>query len=219
MGFLFPLVSYSQLYYRIEADFTTKEKSTSGYENLMMGKVYFDINQRQIVFDVYFPEKEVLIINDTATITVRAGKVKKHELSGNLIDFSVLSLFLKGELDYFGLKNTPFKLEKVEKENGLVISTWIMGDKFVNSPVSKLLLSQKNNNLHGLITFGPGDSIISKQIFTDYILVEGMQFPGRVLQFSPSADGSEFKKITTYKNIVVNSNKNDSFYKYIYRHN
>ncbi len=219
MGFLFTGNLYSQIFYRIEADYTIKEKSSSGYENLMMGRVFYDKNQHQIVFNVQFPGKEILIVNDTATISANAGTYRKHMLGSNLIDFSVLNLFLNGKLEYFGLNNTPFKLEKVEKDDGLVISTWKLEDKYVNSPVSKMLLSQKDNNLYGLITFGPNDVIISKQIFSNYISVDGMNFPSRILQFSYMPDGTEVTKITTYKNVVINSSKNDTFYKYRYQHN
>ncbi len=215
MGFFVPIVLYSQVYYRIEADYTIKEKGPD-FENLMMGRVYFDKNQQQIVFDVQFPEKEILIVNDTASIKAITGNYQKHSLSNNLIDFSVFNLFLNGDLDYYGLNKTPFKLEKVEKENGLIISTWVLADKYVNSQVSKMLLSQKDNNLQGLITYGPKDVIISKQIFSNYIQINGMNFPGQVLQITYLPNGEETKKITTYKNVVLNNVKNDSFYKYKY---
>jgi hypothetical protein len=219
MGFFMPIILHAQIQYRIEADYTIKEKNSSGYENLTMGKVFYDKNQRQIVFNVLFPEKEIIIINDTASISVKSGKFQKHELGGNLIDFSVLSLFLNGDLEYFGLSKTPFKLEKVEKDDGLVISTWVMANKYAKSPVSKMLLSQKDNNLQGLITFGPNDEILSKQIFSDYISVNGMNFPGQVLQIMYTPDGGESKKITTYKNVVINSTNNNAFYNYKYKRN
>ncbi len=216
LGFIFSFSLKAQLYYRIEADFSIKEKSGSGYENLMLGRVYFDKNIRQSIFDVKFPEKEILIINDTATIKAIKGTYTKHALGSNLLDFSVLSLFIQGDLDYFGLNNTPFELDKVEQDQGLVISTWVLKDKYVGSPISKLMLSQKDNKLNGLITFDNKGNIISKQIFSDYILVENMAFPARVLQISFLPDGSELKKITEYSNIIVNSEKNESFYNYKY---
>lgn len=213
MGFLLSSDLYSQIFYRIEADYSVKEKSNNGYENLTMGRVYYDKNQHQIVFNVLFPDKTIIIVNDSATISVNKGTYKKHKLGENLIDFSVLNLFLNGKLEYFGLNNTPFKLEKVEKDDGLVISTWKLENKYVNSPVSKMLLSQKDNNLYGLITFGPEDKIISKQIFSDYISVNGLSFPSRIIQFNYSPDGTQVTKITTYKNVVINNPKNDTFYK------
>jgi hypothetical protein len=216
LGFIFSVPLKAQLYYRIEADFSIKEKSSSGYENLMLGRVYFDKNVRQSVFDVKFPEKEILIINDTATIKAIERTYTKHVLGRNLLDFSVLNLFIQGNLDYFGLNNTPFELDKVEQDQGLVISTWVLKNKYVGSPISKLLLSQKDNKLNGLITFDNEGNIISKQIFSDYILVEKIAFPSRVLQISFFPDGTELKKITEYSNIIVNSKENESLYNYKY---
>ena len=216
MGFLILQSSFSQLFYRIEADYSIKEKSTSGYENLMLGKVYFDRNIRQSVFEVKFPEKEILIVNDTCTIKAFKGTYEKHQLGASLLDFSVLSLFINGNLDYFGLDKTPFTLEKVENEKDLVISTWVLKNQYAKSSVSKMLLSQKNNKLHGLITFSNEDKIISKQIFSEYIAIENMFFPTKVLQISYLPDGTEMKKITKYSNIILNSNQNEEFYNYRY---
>ncbi len=216
MGFFFLQSSYSQLYYRIEADYSIKEKSTSGYENLMLGKVFYDRNIRQSVYNVKFPEKELLIVNDTCTIKALEGTYEKHLLGTSLLDFSVLSLFINGNLDYFGLDKTPFTLDKVENENGLVISTWNLKNQYVNSSVGKMLLSQKNNKLHGLITFNEKDEVVSKQIFSEYISIENMYFPTKVLQISFLRDGTEMKKITKYSNIILNSIHNEEFYNYRY---
>ena len=216
MGFFIPRILFSQVLYRIEADFSIKEKRSSGFENLTMGRVYFDKNQRQIIFDIKFPEKEIMIMNDTAIIMANAGKYSKHSLADNLVNFSVLNLFLNGELDYYGLNSTPFKLTKTEKDSGLVITTWVLEKNTSKSSVSKLLLSQKNNELQGLITYGPGDFIVSKQFFSDYFPVGGMEFPGKVVQFSYSPDGSEVTKITSYKNVLLNNANNNSFYNYRY---
>ena len=95
----------------------------------------------------------------------------------------------------------------------------MMADKYVRSPVSKMLLSQKDNNLYGLITYGQDDAIISKQLFSDYIKVDGMNFPSKIIQFSYMPDGTKVTRITTYKNVVINNSKNNAYYKYRYLHN
>ena len=216
MGFFIPRILFSQLLYRVEADFSIKEKRSSGYENLTMGRVYFDKNQRQIVFDIKFPEKEVMIMNDTSVIFTVAGKYSRHNLSENLIGFSVLNLFLNGELDYFGLNSSPFKLTKTEKDSGLVITTWLLDKTVKNSSVTRLMMSQKNNQLQGIISYGPDNSIVSRQFFSDYLIVDGMDFPGKVIQFSNLPDGTEITKITAYKNVLLNNANNNSFYNYRY---
>ncbi|QQS49831.1 MAG: hypothetical protein IPM71_09390 [Bacteroidota bacterium] len=204
----------AQIHYRIEADYSLKEKSSTGHENLMLGRVYFDKNYRQMVFDISFPEKEILIINDTASIYALSNRHEKHMLSTSLIDFSVLGLTLNGQLEYFGLRETPFQLIKVEKDEGLVISTWELADKRIESGVRKMMLSQKDNRLQGLISFNTNDQIIAKQFFSEYILVSGLEIPSKVIQISYLPGGGEFKKITTYTNIKVNNQQNESFYRY-----
>ncbi len=211
---VFTYQAFAQIHYRIEADYSLKEKSSTGHENLMLGRVYFDKNYRQMVFDISFPEKEILIINDTASIYALSNHYEKHKLSTSLIDFSVLGLVLSGQLEYFGLRQTPYQLTKVEKDEGLVISTWELTDKRIESSVRKMMLSQKDNRLHGLITFGANDQIIAKQFFSEYQLVNGLEIPSKVIQISYLPDGGEFKKITNYTNIKVNNQQNESFYRY-----
>lgn len=217
MVFLFSSKGYGQILYRVEANFSIKEKSTSGYENLMLGKVYFDRTEDQIVFDVRFPEKEIIVINDTASINCIAGTYQRHNLGTSLVDFSVLSLFVHGNLDYFGLEQTPFQLSDVEEDDGLVISTWKLNEEQRRGSVSKMLLSQKDNNLHGLITFDPNDKIISKQIFSDYVQSQNLPFPSKVLQISYLSDGSQLTKLTQYSNVLVNAPGNEAYYNYKYK--
>ena len=56
-----------------------------------------------------------------------------------------------------------------------------------------MLLSQKDNNLYGLITFGPEDKIISKQIFSDYISVNGTNITSTLT--GTNLEGSDYANI------------------------
>ena len=214
MGLFLFSISQAQLFYRIEADFSIKEISANGNENLLMGKSYYDKNVRKIVSEIKFPQKEVMVITDSSITHINAGKKEPQKMGKAVIDFSVFNLFLNGDIDYYGLKNTPYELQGVEKDEDLVISTWILKDHFTKSSTQKMMLSQKDNKLYGLVTFDEKDYIVSKQLFRDYVEVEGMQFPSRIIQILYYPDGSQLKRITEYSNVILNSPLNNEFYYY-----
>ena len=92
----------------------------------------------------------------------------------------------------------------------MVISTWeypeLEGD-------GKIMLSQKESKLFGIVSFAHGDTIASKQFFEDYITIEGISFPQRVVQFVYLA-GEEDIKVTSYKDVKINNEANEEYYNY-----
>lgn len=202
----------AQIYFRLEADITVKEKLASGKESLLVGKVYFDRNLRKIAYHFQFPEKECVVINDTASLNVYKGTYRGHKLGANLIDFSVYSLILNGNLEYYGLEKTPYKLTNVEEDEGMVISTWELEKKYHVKNAGKIMLSHKEGTLVGIINLDENNNVISKQLFSDYIKAGKLLFPQRIIQITVSPDGRESKKITSYSNITLNNMNNESSY-------
>ena len=96
--------SYGQIFSRIEADFSLKEKRIDGSKSLTMGRVYYDKNAGQIVFDIKFPEKMVMVMNDTAMIQIKNNTVVSHNPANGMLYFTVFNLCLNGNLPYFWVK-------------------------------------------------------------------------------------------------------------------
>ncbi len=207
------ITAFSQFSFsRIEADFSIKEKKNDGTMSLTMGKVFFDLNERQIVYQITFPVKEILLMKDSVTYQIVDGVVKSQHFTGILIDFSIFNLALQGELPHFGIKNTPFKLEKTEVNQGMVLSTWIP-PKRLQELQGKVMISQKNKQLFGMVSFSSKEEVIAKQFFRKYQNFQGVQFPTEVLNFT-YFKGSENKKITTYRNVQINNFTTDIYYDY-----
>lgn len=205
--------SYAQNYSRIEADFTLKEKKFDGKEQLSMGHVYFDAEYGKIVYDINFPQESVMIMTKDAIVIIKDDSVINKKPANHLVKFSIFNLCLKGSLPHYGLKETPFELADVEKEDDMVISTWKLPEKQV-AKKSKILLSHVDKELQGIVTYGKDENIVSKQFFEDYTTVKGLDFPKRVVHFMYTDEDKKNTRITTYKNIKINHTGNEAFYNY-----
>ena len=71
----FFLPAQSQDFFRIKTDFTIKSNSPTGEQQLTVGKVYYDINERQIVYEISFPEKEIWLQKDTTLYKIVGSEV------------------------------------------------------------------------------------------------------------------------------------------------
>lgn len=204
--------AFCQLNSRVEADISIKEIGFDGTQSLWMGKVYYDIEIREMVYEFTFPEYNKFAITDNGFITQTGQNELQQGFSEKLLDFSLLNLILKGHLDYFGLKETPYELKNVSKEQDMVISEWKLPEE-MGTNTGKILLSQKNKTLYGMVSFGPDDVLMSKQFFLDYQVIENVQFPTQLVQIN-YLNNQESKKITTYKNILFNNFDDEQSYRF-----
>lgn len=197
---------------RIEADFSIKQKQENGNQALTMGKLFFDLKNKQLIYVISFPKKEIIFIQDSIVCHVVDNQIMSRKGSENLLSFSIFNLALQGELPYFGLKKTSFKLEKIENEEGMLISTWLPPMSLKNSK-GKIILSQKKKQLFGLVVFTPQNEILAKQFFRKYQNFQGLFFPTEVLEYM-YIDSQQNIKITTYKNVKINNYTTDTYYQY-----
>lgn len=126
---------------------------------------------------------------------------------------TVFYLALSGNLNDFGLTNSKFSIEKVEKDKGLVITTWLPPTEY-RKLIHKILISNKNGQLSGIVMIDSEEKVISKQFFRKYIIANGLLFPTEIVQISYSTEGKENYQITTFRDIQVNDFKKDFMYDY-----
>lgn len=204
--------SFSQGFFRIKADFSVKETLPQGKSRLVIGKVYYDKNYKKILYDISFPEKEKILIDDSLLVKIIPGKPPEKSRVPSTNEFSIFHLSLNSNLADFGLKNSPYKIEKVEKENDMVISTYSAGGQYAGK-LGKVMLSQKEKKLFGLVIFNREDEISGKQFFKNYSNVKGLEFPCEIIQIN-YAGGEEFYKVTTFRNIAVDEMRDENFYNF-----
>ena len=91
-------VSHAQrLYSRIESDISIKEIFPDGTKSLMLGKVFFDVENNSIVYHIAFPEKETMVLKDSLVLSLKDSVLNKKLSSSQLIDFSIYKLALSGD--------------------------------------------------------------------------------------------------------------------------
>jgi hypothetical protein len=190
-----------------------KAKSPAGLQQLTVGKVFYDKNIKQIVYDISFPEKEIWIQKDTILYKIVNSKVIGQNRIPTMVEFSIYNLVLNGNLVDYGLKNTKFKIKKVDKNEGSVISTWEPPAE-LSKLFGDVLLSNVNQQLNGIVFKNNAGEVISRQFFRNYTKVKGLSFPQEIIREN-YINGQKAYEITTFSNILINDLSGE--YKYDYK--
>lgn len=207
---------HGQSFYRVSADFTIKQKMTSGKSQLIIGKVYYDKHIDKLVYDVDFPKTELWISVDSSTYKIVSDTLSSTTKTSQLASFSIFNISLNGSLANYGIDrrdNSFYHIEKVEEDQGMVITTWAPHEK-IKEYVGKVIMSQKQKKLFGMVFLDIDESVRSKQFFRNYMNESGFIFPQEIIQIDYFKDGKEQTKITTFENIVVNNLDHDEMYDY-----
>lgn len=205
---MLPKIIFGQHFFRIEGDFSVKEK-TESQSQLTIGHFYFDKNIGKLVYNITFPEKQVMVSEDTVLYLFMADTLASRTRSVDLTKFSIFYLTLNNQLNNYGLDNSFYKIDNVENDGDMVISTWVPGKRF-SKHFGKVLLSQKNNRLFGIVFYNVEDQIIGKQFFEDYKVINGINFPTKMVKITFNGEQKNYQ-VTTFENIKLN-NLNEKYY-------
>ena len=200
---LFPFFLLGQrAYSRIEAEITIKEIDSTS--RITTGKMYYDKNLEAIYYSIKFPKKEIIAYTDSMIYKLNKGKIIENYQSSSGLKFNIFNLILNSQMEYYGLNASSYELVNTKNDSDQIITTW--EPKFKNKKYrsGKIIMSQKNKLIFGLVSFHPDGSIISKQFFEDYNNIDGLMIPSKITQIAFINDKTEYK-ITTYKNIIVNN--------------
>lgn len=210
--FVLPNLTIGQHYFRLKADFSTKEKYQDGKMALNIGTVYFDKVMEKLIYQMTFPEKETWVFKDTTFYRFINTTLKAKQMFPFNPTATMFNNILNNSLHNFGLEKSLYKISKVEKDKDLVITTW-EPDKKIAHAFGKVITSKKDNKIYGIAFYSPLNELIKKQLFKNYIKVAGLDFPTEVTEIHYLTSGRELK-VTTYKNVVINELKNDEIYNY-----
>ena len=199
-----------KLFFRIKTDFTIKAKSSTGEQRLTVGKIFYDKNIKQIVYDISFPEKEIWVQRDTILYKIVNLKVIGKQRIPAGIEFSIYNLVLNGNLNDYGLRKTKFIIKKVEKSDNNVISTWEPPLEF-KKYFGDILLSSVDQKLNGIVFKNNTGEVLSRQFFRNYIKVNGLSFPQEIYREN-YLNGQKDIELTTFTNIIVNDLSGENKY-------
>lgn len=209
---LFQQAVFSQDYFRIKADFTVKISNSDGTRNLTRGVVYYDKNIRELIYDISFPEKETWVSRDTSLLKIRDGKVYEKMSIPSINEFTIFHLALNSMLNEFGLKNSPFKIQKVEKKGDLTLSYWNIPEQ-ASTLMDFVVVARKGNRLESVVIMADEQKVLSKQFFRNYTKVKAFEFPTQIVQILYDSQNRENYQLTEFKNLVVNETGNNESYK------
>lgn len=210
----------AQKFYRFKADISVKDKLANNTYRLTMGKVYYDKIYKKIVYDLNFPNKEKLIMQDTTMFKLNSsGELISSSKTLLLPEFTVFHLALTGKLFDYGLNPKPgekaiYKVEKIEKVPEGIKTTWVPADDYFAKFFGKILMLSKNKRLDTMIFYDETGRMVSRQFFKKYTNIKGVEFPQEVTMFSYAEDGTKNIQQTTYKNIVIDDSGENDMYRY-----
>lgn len=199
-------------FFRISTDFTIKAKTPTGEQQLTIGELFYDKNIKQIVYSVRFPEKETWVQRDTVLYKIIDSKVISKQSIPSGIELSIYNLVLNGNLSDYGLKKMRFKIIKVEKSEGKVISTWEPPAQ-LKKYLGDILLSNVNQQLDGIVFKNNAGEVVARQFFRNYIKVKGLSFPQEIIKES-YINGQKIYELTTFSNILINDISRGNIYNY-----
>lgn len=207
-----PNFSIGQHYFRMRADFSIKEKFNDGKMSLTMGSVLYDRTFKKLVYHVTFPEKEDWVIVDTVFNKIVKGKLITRQSVPMLPSSTIFEFALQNNLNNFGLEKSYYTLNKVEKSDDMVLTTWLP-DKRMAKVTGKIIISKKDGQLVGVAFYTPKNELVKKQIFKGYLKVSGIEFPSEIIETLYKVGGKE-TKISTFKNLRINELKDETLYNF-----
>lgn len=207
-----PIKLSAQKFFRIKGDFTIKTKTAEGKSQLTIGKFYYDRNIKKLIYLNTFPRKEAWVSVDTSIYHIENSKVMGRQSTPPVAEFSMFHLALNSQLSSFGFKNSALTIEKIERANDMVITTWAVPQKAAKL-FGKIKTSTKNNRLNGIIFIDVEGKILKKQFFNNYKNFNGIEFPQEVIEII-YINGKENYQVTTYKNIVIDDITEGAIYNY-----
>lgn len=177
-----------------------------------MGRFYYDVKIQKIVYDVSFPEKQTLVLYDTAFYQMRGTEVLNQSKAANIAPFSIYHLALTNTLVNYGLDGSIYEIEEVKHEEGMVLTTWKPGKNY-RKQFGKVVISVKDKKLFGIVFYNPEDVIVAKHFFEDYMEIHGIAFPGKMVKITYIGDTKSYE-VTSYEDIILNNTYETYYYNY-----
>lgn len=210
-----PEFCFGQEYFRLKADFTVKIKQSDGTMTLTKGKLYYDKNFKELIYDITFPEKEKWVSRDTSLYKIRQDTVFERITIPSVNEFTVFHLSLNAGLSDYGLKNSIYRIHKVEKKDDLILSWWNIPEE-ASTILDYVVLAKKENRLESMVMLNDDEKIISRQFFRDYTHIDAFEFPQQIIQIIYDETGGENYQVTEFKNLAVNDMSDNNLYHFTF---
>jgi hypothetical protein len=208
----FPVLFFGQGYYRVSAEFSVKETYGDSLSRLTIGTLYFDQANRQIIYDIRFPEKEMIVVGDSVVMELKADTVLINPSAPGIIDFSLFNLILKDELSDYGLDDSLYQKASVERQYDLIVTTWLPGER-LKGLTGEVQIARKGKLLHAILFKNVAGELIGKQFFRKYDFSFGLPFPQEMVQILSPGEAESYK-VTTFSHVRFNEPNDAGIYSF-----
>ncbi|WP_339811645.1 hypothetical protein [uncultured Imperialibacter sp.] len=192
---------------RIEADYSIKEVLPSGKQSLVMGRVFYDINQKTLTHHHTFPQEQILLYKDTVAYLVKGEDVKRLPGSSFTVNFSIYHLILSNKASNFGLDEYGYSLIDTERIEDKIVTKWAHPDL----GAGHIVITQIRNLVDGVIFYSGENEVLIRQFFKNYETFGRYRIPTKIFEIVSLGDG-ELKKMTEHKNIKIDDYSDEADY-------
>lgn len=203
---------FGQDFFRISADVSIKTKGFDGKMMLVVGKVYYDKNEKKTVYAMRFPYKEYWVQQDTILYKIVNDTVKSTSNVSVMDGSNLYQILLNQKLGDFGLGQGMFDVIDIWESGDLVITT-LKPKPPADQVLSKIVLENSNTFITKITVFDKKDQPVMIQSFTKYENIKGLNIPLEMVKvmINNNQTSTELMKLS---NIKLNDFENNSFYNY-----
>lgn len=186
----------------IECDYSFKSYISDDNQKLVLGKIFFNCLTKELILQNSFPVNDCIYLHDTTLMQYKNDTLINKLTIPDLMKYSIFEMAIEGTLINFGLKNSDFEVSDVYFSENKLITTWTLADK--NAEIAKIITSNSDNKLDGMILFDKKGNITNKYFFDYYITNNGISLPCEIIRITYS-ENTEYYEITNFKNHIFNS--------------
>jgi hypothetical protein len=136
----------------------------------------------------------------------REDTVFKKLIIPDLNQYSIFNMVIEGTFINFGLENSNYEVSEVNFTDNNLITVWNATNK--KSEINKIITSNSENKLNGMIIFDRKDNILTKYFFDNYIFYNDISIPCEIIKII-YFENNEYYELTTFKNFIFNNSNNN----------
>jgi len=192
----------AQKFSTLSSDFSILEKNTlkdSSY--LVKGTLHYDLNKDLTVYQLDFPFANTWEFKDTILTVYDSSKtIVRRDTIGNVSEMSMFKKILTNDLHDFGLKESGFQIDNVERAGNSVIFVWKPPQHITF--IDQIISQEVEKKLSGIIFIDEHGKEFNKTFYQDYVNINTIEVPTRIKSHYIGQEEQIFKEIQL-RNVVI----------------
>ncbi len=195
------ILAHSQPISKISAKVSIKEKFADSTYTYSRGKISYNHNTKKTVITVTYPEKQEWTLSEKGIYKKADSLTLMRSHTSILSEFSIFRLAIEGTLNNYGLTYSDFTAVEVAYNDKMTVTTWHPPQEY-SKAFSKILTSQSQGRLNGLVVYDTRGNIVSRQFFTEYRNFSRLTIPTQITFVNNTSTGPKYR-IILFSELVV----------------